>query len=264
MVWASNDAPVEDTKEFAVLFVLADKAGPDGCDTFPAVPTIAKRTRLSERSVQRALDGMRDRRLIAPGDQSAARYLRVDRKPVVYDLLIPCSWFSNLERINDERARMGRPPLTPSDRPDFPRCQAVTPEESPVTGHGVTESLSRGDTESVYGVSESHPKQSFKENQSLGNTHGASAPGASAPDPGVVEALCRKLADAVKGNNVKRPKITYAWREAAVQLLTPDEDGHAYTVEEIEGGIAWAQADSFWASGPTPWPSSPSTSTRSR
>lgn len=84
-------------------------------------------------------------------------------------------------------------------------------------------------------------------------TLAATASETATPDvaPELVERLCKTLADAVKGNGVRRPKITYAWREAAAQLLTPDEEGHAYTVEEIEGGIAWAQADTFWASKTT-------------
>lgn len=254
MVWATNDAPVADTKEFAVLTTLADKAGPDGCDAFPAVGTIASRTRMSERSVQRALDGLRSHRVISEGDQSAARYLRIDRKPVVYDLMIPHDWFSNVERINAERIRMGRPALTRSDRPSFSGCQDVTPDEPPVTGHGVTEGLSRGDSESVTGCQGVTRTSPLSRSEGTGNTHSAgaekeSAGASSSPEMEKRAAeLCGRLADMVKANGAKRPKITYAWHNAAQDMLTGEDP---YSFEQVWDGIRWAQADTFWASRTT-------------
>lgn len=78
------------------------------------------------------------------------------------------------------------------------------------------------------------------------NTHTADAVESAPPE--VVDRVCKRLADAIKERGLKRPKITYAWRDAARQLLSPDEDGFSYTLEEIEGGIDWAQGDPFWAS----------------
>lgn len=254
MVWATNDAPIQDMKEFAVLVSLADKAGPDGCDAFPAVATIARRIGGSERSVQRALDGLRSRRIIAEGDQSAARYLRVDRKPTVYDLLIPYTWFSNVERINLERERMGRPPLTPLDRPDFTGCHSVAPDETVITGLGVTESLSRGDGESFAGCQPDTRTSPLNRSEGTGKTHSADAKreGVQGWSPQETETriaeLCRLLVDQVKANGAKPPKITYAWKNAARDLLGGED---AYTYEQVRDGICWAQADNFWASRTT-------------
>lgn len=58
-------------------------------------------------------------------------------------------------------------------------------------------------------------------------------------------ALCDHLASEVKKNGARRVKVTYAWRNAARDMLSGED---AYTYEEIREGITWAQADSFWAS----------------
>lgn len=84
-----------------------------------------------------------------------------------------------------------------------------------------------------------------EEQEEVGNTHAADAASVS---PEVVDRLCRALADAVKARGVKRPEITAQWRKAVVTLMQPDSEGHSYTVEEIEGGITWAQEHPWWSS----------------
>lgn len=59
-----------------------------------------------------------------------------------------------------------------------------------------------------------------------------------------VEAICKRLADRVEGNGVKRPTITKAWRDDARKLI--DLDGYHFT--EIERVIDWCQSDDFWKS----------------
>ncbi|MBO8189205.1 hypothetical protein [Streptomyces spirodelae] len=118
MCWVmSGDAPVADVNEFAVLGTMADKADPDGCGAWLSKETIAARAHISEETVKRCWRNMKKRGLIARGDQSLVRHYRADKRPVVWDLLIPYAYFSNVERINAERARLGRDPLTPEDRP---------------------------------------------------------------------------------------------------------------------------------------------------
>lgn len=174
VLWATNDAPIADVNEFAVLVMLAERADPDGCTTFPSRPTMAERTHIDPKTVLRTLQRMEKRRLIGKGDQSAAAYLRRDRRPVVYDILIPFAWFPNIDRINKERAEKGKPPLTPQSRPPIvappakvrrsdlgkkrPRkkSEARGDSESPredgdAEDHGVTVSPARGDSESVTG-----------------------------------------------------------------------------------------------------------------
>ncbi|MFD5737908.1 hypothetical protein ACFWIY_34635 [Streptomyces sioyaensis] len=118
MVWVlSGDAPVADVNEYAVLGAMADKADPDGCGTWLSKETIAARVHVSEETVKRCWRNMSRRGLIARGDQLLVRHYRADRRPVVWDLLIPFTWFSNVDRINADRARHGLPPLTAADRP---------------------------------------------------------------------------------------------------------------------------------------------------
>lgn len=173
-LWAANDAPVADVNEFAVLIQLAERADPDGCNAFPSVATVAERTRIHPRTVKRCLQCLEDRGLIARGDQRAAEYIRADRRPTVYDLLIPYEWFSNVDRINADRARRNMPPLTPAMRPNVPpapekkrradagqkrpkteRGDFESPrDEAPdgvTTSHGVTDSPERGDLQSATG-----------------------------------------------------------------------------------------------------------------
>ncbi|MFG2631061.1 hypothetical protein [Streptomyces sp. NPDC048473] len=176
VLWATNDAPIANVNEFAVLTMLAEKADPDGCNSFPSRPTVAARTTVDPKTVLRALQAMEARGMIAQGDQRAAEYIRADRRPVVYDLLIPYSWFPNIDRINRERQERGRPPLTRSTRPDIapapekkqrsdkgkPRAKKQPAEqressrgdfESPrdSDGYGVTLSPARGDSQSGTG-----------------------------------------------------------------------------------------------------------------
>ncbi|MFF1284398.1 hypothetical protein ACFVY4_27100 [Streptomyces sp. NPDC058299] len=167
ILWALKDAPTADSLERLVLVTLAERcARADGCTAFPARDTLARTTHAAPKTVQRVLRRLEDRGLIAKGDQSAARYLRADRRPVVWDLLIPYSWFPNPDRMNDERAQAGLAPLTPADRPDIAppperkkradagKPRSAEPEErgdSQSPRHGGTDSPARGDSESRTG-----------------------------------------------------------------------------------------------------------------
>ncbi|MFF3598039.1 hypothetical protein [Kitasatospora indigofera] len=125
MVWAlSGDAPVADVNEYAVLGCMAETADRDGCGTWQSKETIASRVKVSEETVKRCWRSMLRRGLIAKGDQSLVKHYRADRRPVVYDLLIPYHWFSNIERTNADRKRLGREPLTPQNRPPIAPPQA--------------------------------------------------------------------------------------------------------------------------------------------
>lgn len=112
-----KDAPTADINEWGVLLCLAEAADEDGCNAFPSVKTIASYAKIHTRTVQRVLGALEKRKLIAKGDQRAAHYIPEYRRPTVYDLLIPYSWFRDIERTNTFRGRLGRPPLTPQDRP---------------------------------------------------------------------------------------------------------------------------------------------------
>ncbi len=106
-----------------------------------------------------------------------------------------------------------------------------------------------------------HKKTNEEKTNQKKNTLGATAPkdGAAAPGEGVqgwspeetetrIAELCRLLVDQVKANGAKPPKITYAWKNAARDLLSGEDP---YTYEQVRDGICWAQADNFWASRTT-------------
>ncbi len=212
MVWVlSGDAPVADVNEYAVLSTMADKADSDGCGTWLSKETIAARAHVSEETVKRCWRNMTKRGLIAKGDQNLVRHYRADRRPVVWDLLIPYAWFSNIDRINAERERLGRPPLTPADRPPIapppakkqradkgkprakktppsdqgtdPRGNSETPrDETSPDAHGGTTSRRRGNYKSSAG--ELQDPQCSKSNQSVdtGNERGSVRPSVSVED----------------------------------------------------------------------------------
>jgi len=117
--WALNDSPAADTTERLILAALGGKADSDGCHAFPSRRTMARIALCDVKTVQRKLKAMQERGLIRPGDQGAARYIPAHVRPVVYDLLIPASWYGaeRLARVNEERRHRGLPPLTQDNRP---------------------------------------------------------------------------------------------------------------------------------------------------
>ncbi|MGW2496164.1 hypothetical protein ACWCV2_16900 [Streptomyces pseudogriseolus] len=136
-----KDAPTADINEWGTLLCLAEAADEDGCNAFPSVKTMAAYAKISTRTVQRALGAMVERKLIAEGDQRAAQYIPEYRRPTVYDLLIPYDWFRDIDRTNAFRARLGRRPLTPADRPPIKpappkkkRADAGQPKPKKTTG----------------------------------------------------------------------------------------------------------------------------------
>jgi hypothetical protein len=96
--WALNRAPIPREQRNAsslaiVLIGLANHADPDGRNAFPSVATLARYTRLSERSVQYALRELAALGLIRRSDQAivAAHIKRADRRPRGWDLVIHSS-----------------------------------------------------------------------------------------------------------------------------------------------------------------------------
>jgi hypothetical protein len=93
--WALNTAPIprerRDASSLAVVLVgLANHADPDGRNAFPSLATLARYTRLSERSVRYALRTLQELDLIRSSDPEivAAYVKRADRRPNGYDLAV--------------------------------------------------------------------------------------------------------------------------------------------------------------------------------
>ncbi|MFJ8388629.1 helix-turn-helix domain-containing protein [Streptomyces sp. NPDC094438] len=149
MLWAMKAAPVADTTEKLILISLAERADEDGCDAFPSKATLAKDALCDEKTVQRKLGKLVDRKLIGLGDQRAAQYIEKRYRPKVYDLFIPYSWFPDVDDINETRRRRGRGLLTPENRPDI--VPAPTRVQRSDKGKPRTKrdsAVSRGDSES--------------------------------------------------------------------------------------------------------------------
>ncbi|MFD0509273.1 helix-turn-helix domain-containing protein [Streptomyces chiangmaiensis] len=119
MLWALKSAPVVDAEERVVLVALAESAWSDGTNAFPSKKTIADIAKIDPKTAQRRLKSMTERGLIAKGNQAAAAYIPEHFRPTVYDLMIPYSWFPDIEQVNAERKAKGKAPLTPEERPDL-------------------------------------------------------------------------------------------------------------------------------------------------
>lgn len=132
VLWAMKDAPVANVEEWAILACLAEHADDDGSNAMPSQATIAKRTKTSPATVKRRIADLESRRIIRRGDQSLAERYPADKRPVVWDLLIPYSWFPSIERIQEYRAEKGRDPLRPGDRPKL----SSPPEKPRRADHG--------------------------------------------------------------------------------------------------------------------------------
>jgi hypothetical protein len=118
----SESAPVGDVYERAIITLMAHRANADGTGAFPSTPTLAKYAMCDERSIRRRLEVLRDRGLIAYGDQDLALKIPARYRPKVYDLLIPFTWYSaaQLVDVNRERGNQGLPPLSEAERPPIP------------------------------------------------------------------------------------------------------------------------------------------------
>jgi hypothetical protein len=119
ILWAMKAAPVVDAEERVILMTLGESAWSDGTDAFPSKKTIAEIAKIDPKTVQRRLKSMTDRGLIAKGNQAAAAYIPEYFRPQVYDLMIPYSWFPDVDQVNSERKAKGKPPLRREDRPDL-------------------------------------------------------------------------------------------------------------------------------------------------
>lgn len=73
-----------------IYLCLANYAGEDGRNAFPSLATLSKNSCMSERAVRYSLRQLERLGVITRGDQSiASAYIkRVDRRPVVYDIVL--------------------------------------------------------------------------------------------------------------------------------------------------------------------------------
>lgn len=89
ILWALQDAPVEDPTQALILCAMAETAHDDGTEARASQATYARYARCSERTLRRHLKAMEAAGVIIRGDQSLVAHLRPDRRPVVWDLNMP-------------------------------------------------------------------------------------------------------------------------------------------------------------------------------
>lgn len=74
---------------FRVLLKFANAAAPDGTRAFLSKATLAEQLGVSQRSIQRAFKDLAAARLIRRGNQEFVSHVPVNRRPTVYDLVMP-------------------------------------------------------------------------------------------------------------------------------------------------------------------------------
>ncbi len=127
--WADDDAPVVDVYERVILMTLARHANDDGTGGYSPVSSMATAAVCDTETVQRCLEAMTTRGLIALDDRQLDKsdtplpndLLAVSEDRQVYEVLVPCAWYSpqQLIEINRGRAETGLAPITPDNRPSI-------------------------------------------------------------------------------------------------------------------------------------------------
>jgi hypothetical protein len=117
---------------------MAGSANEHGSGVWLSMSAIAERAKMSAKEVRSCLGSMIERGLIGYGDQSEIpAQTRRDRRPIVYDILVPASWYSPtaLAAVNEARRSKGQPPLTSQTCGNAPCAERTAAEQSPRCGH---------------------------------------------------------------------------------------------------------------------------------
>ncbi|WP_017578553.1 hypothetical protein [Nocardiopsis kunsanensis] len=127
IIWAAEHAPVRDAEERSILMALVIKADFDGCNAFRSYKRLATVAKCDPKTAERRCKAMEERGLIRrqPGPKPRAwKHLPADKKTVVWEAMIPASFWSavQLAEINEAREERGRAPVTPKTRPDLPEA----------------------------------------------------------------------------------------------------------------------------------------------
>lgn len=122
VLWAAEHAPIYDAEERAILIALVLKGDFDGCNCFRSYDTLARVARVDRKTAGRKCRAMETRGILRRQTTHLSKaYLRIpdEQRPVAWEVMIPATWWSaaQLEEINEQRAGLGRPPLTPASRP---------------------------------------------------------------------------------------------------------------------------------------------------
>ncbi|MFJ1901706.1 MULTISPECIES: hypothetical protein [unclassified Streptomyces] len=122
VLWAIDHAPVYDAEERAILVALVIKGDFDGTNNFRSYPTLAAAARVDAKTAGRKCRAMESRGILRRQTKHQSRvWLSIpkEQRPVIWEVMIPAEWWSaaQLESINEQRAGLGRPAITPETRP---------------------------------------------------------------------------------------------------------------------------------------------------
>lgn len=131
IIWALEHAPVIDAAERAVLMALANKGDFDGCNAYRGYPALSRVAKVDPKTVKRKCHAMEERGILRRHTGKMPEgwlKLPADKKTVVWEIMIPHSYYSaqQLANVNESRAERGRAPITPENRPDL----APAPEKA--------------------------------------------------------------------------------------------------------------------------------------
>ncbi|MFH8577189.1 hypothetical protein [Streptomyces zaomyceticus] len=122
VLWAVDHAPVKDAEERAILVALVIKGDFDGFNCFRSYKTLGEKARVDAKTAGRRCREMEARGILKrqEGHRSPVwEAIPQEQRPVCWEVMIPASWWSpeQLADINDQRANLGRAPLTRENRP---------------------------------------------------------------------------------------------------------------------------------------------------
>jgi len=143
IAWAIEQQEVREPETQLVLMCLANYAAADGANAFPSIQRLTRDSRLSESTVRRQLQKLEKMSLIRRGNQAitAAFIVRADRRPTVYDLLMPRGVYGTPREVNGVSAEASR-----GVKNGLTGCQSLTPDPS-LSGREPKSAITRAEKE---------------------------------------------------------------------------------------------------------------------
>ncbi|WP_158012966.1 hypothetical protein [Streptomyces sp. Root369] len=218
---------MRDAEERAILMALVMKGDFDGCNCFRSYGTLAKVARVDAKTAGRRCREMEKRGILRRQTQYHSRsWLAIPEKqrPVVWEVMIPAEWWSalQLEEINEQRASLGRHPLTSENRPMLAEAPAKKTRADKGTKRTKMADQSGEDpgTDSPWGVADADAEE-------------GADPGTRSPHPGDYESV-------PPGLEVPQPSESPS-EELAPAARSAGDARRASTGSSARGGCAATQ-----------------------
>ncbi|QYN17467.1 hypothetical protein [Amycolatopsis sp. DSM 110486] len=283
--WALEFSPVADTYERLILAAMATASDDLGCGTWLGWKKLSTAAMCDRTTLYKRLKAMEERGVIARGDQRLAEYINAATRPVVWDIMIPRSWYSDAQWAEFQRTRTGRglAPVDPETRPDIAAPEQVgrrkrsdagksrENREDVATSNGVANSngspeapegvansngVASSDPETLLiateDVASSNPNKSFKPIMFNQLEKEDSRLGASASTTPVVRDLNEGRDDVERLCEHLAKRIEeHGSKRPTITKAWRDAarlllDADGRTEEQVHTAIDWCQDDEFW------------------